>query len=174
MRNVVKDFNDIEIIFAQLDTALPLLREAYERADSDQDNLTYAHILGILGDPSGAGTLAKAVAAREWDKGWKYTGMGQYGPSMSPLDSLIIALGRTRRERRPGADPGQGQPVGARARVVPSPGRRSGPGDARATRAAAKPLADLLGKPGMTGHAWIDINAATKQHSAQRRRHLDP
>ena len=51
-------------------------------------NLIYAHILGMLGDPTGAKTLADVVKSRDWDKGWNYTGMGQFGMSMSELDSL--------------------------------------------------------------------------------------
>lgn len=32
----------------------------------------------------------------QWDKGWHYTGMGQFGMSMSTLDALIIALGKAK------------------------------------------------------------------------------
>ncbi len=122
----------------------------------------YAHILGILGDPSGAKTLAEAVAAREWDKGWKYTGMGQYGPSISPLDSLIIALGRTRKnialapilakvsQLGPQHELSHHRAVAMALETLGDP-------------AAAKPLAELLRKPDMAGHAWIDINAATSR-----------
>jgi len=161
VRSVVKDFNDIEVIFTQIDTALPLLREAYKAAESREDKLTYAHILGILGDPIGAATLAEAVASREWDKGWKYTGMGQYGMSMSVVDSLIVALGRTRKAI--GLEPilakvaqlGPEHELShhrAVALALETLGDRTG----------AKPLADLLAKPNMAGHAWIDINAATR------------
>lgn len=161
VRNVIKDFNDIEVIFTQVDTALPLLREAYKATESDHDKLTYAHILGILGDPSGAATLAEAVASRQWDKGWKYTGMGQYGMSMSPVDSLIVALGRTRKGVAL-------EPILAKvAQLGPENELSHHRAVALALetlgdRAAAKPLADLLGKPGMAGHAWTDINAATR------------
>jgi len=180
VRNVVRDFNDIEVIFAQPDDALPLLRKAYKASESSgrvglappetsgqgesvgqAPPYIYAHILGILGDPSGAGTLAKAVAGREWDKGWKYTGMGQYGPSMSPLDSLIIALGRTRKDVAL-------EPILAKvSQLGPEHELSHHRAVAMALetlgdRTAAKPLADLLSKPGMTGHAWVDINAATR------------
>jgi hypothetical protein len=161
VRTLVNDFNGIEVVFTQPEQALPLLREAYATAGSDQAKLTYAHILGILGDPAGAGTLVEAVKAREWDKGWKYTGMGQYGPSMSVLDSLIIALGRTRRAEAL-------EPILAKVRQL-------GPNDALshhravamaletlAHPSAAKPLAELLQKPGMTGHAYPDIDVATR------------
>jgi hypothetical protein len=161
VKTVPNDFEGIEVIFAQPEQALPLLREAYAAVGSEQAKLTYAHILGIMGDPTGAGTLVEAVQSREWDKGWKYTGMGQYGPSMSPLDSLIIALARTRRAEALG-------PILAKVRQL-------GPADALshhqavavaletlASPAAAKPLAELLQKSGMIGHAYTDINVATR------------
>ena len=158
---VVNDFQDLEKVFAEPEEALPLLRSAYRAAGSEKDKLTYAHILGIMGDPTGAETLAKAVAARGWDEGWKYTGMGQYGPSMSPLDSLIIALGRTRRDVAL-------QPILAMVRQlgpehVLSHHRAVAEAlEALGDPAAAKPLAELLQKPGMTGHAYIDVETAMK------------
>jgi len=161
VRNVVKDFNDIEVIFTQIDTALPLLREAYKTVESKEEKLTYAHILGILGDPTGAATLAEVVGSREWDKGWKYTGMGQYGMSMSVVDSLIVALGRTRKHIAL-------EPILAKvAQLGPEHELSHHRAVALALetlgdRTAAKPLADLLAKPGMAGHAWTDINAATR------------
>jgi len=160
VKTVVNDFNGIEVIFTQPEQALPLLRAAYAAAD-DQAKLTYAHILGILYDPTGAGTLMEAVKTRAWDKGWKYTGMGQYGPSMSIIDSLIIALGRTRRDQAL-------EPILAKVREL-------GPDDALshhravamalealASPAAAKPLAELLRKPGMAGHTYPDLDVATR------------
>ena len=33
----------------------------------------------------------------DWDEGWNFTGMGQFGRSISYLDSLIIAAGRTKK-----------------------------------------------------------------------------
>ncbi len=88
--------------FADLNYAFTLPREelvarvckAYRNADGDDAKLRYAHILGLLGDATGSETLATAVANAVWDEGWDYRGMGQYGRSMSVLDSRIIALGR--------------------------------------------------------------------------------
>jgi flavin-dependent dehydrogenase len=161
VKTVPNDFEGIEVIFAEPGQALPLLREAYATAGSEQTKLTYAHILGILGDPTGAGTLVEAVKTREWDKGWKYTGMGQYGASMSPLDGLIIALARTRRAEALEpilAKTGQLGPdhVLSHHRAVAMAL------ETLANPAAAKPLAELLQKPGMTGHAYPDINVATR------------
>lgn len=52
--------------------------------------------LGLLGESKVAPYLASLVQSREWDEGWNFRGMGQFGMSCSRLDSLIIALGRTR------------------------------------------------------------------------------
>ncbi|MBP7052232.1 MAG: FAD-dependent oxidoreductase [Phycisphaerae bacterium] len=161
VRTITKDFEGVEVLFTQIEVALPLLRDAYKTASSDQDRLTYAHVLGILGDSTGAETLAQAVASREWDKGWKYTGMGQYGMSMSVVDSLIVALGRTRSDKAM-------EPIVAKVRQL-GPEHEMSHHRAVAMAletlgdpAAAKPLAELLRKPGMAGHAWTDIDAATR------------
>ncbi|AKJ65214.1 FAD-dependent oxidoreductase [Kiritimatiella glycovorans] len=90
-----EDYEGIDLVLAQPADAFPHLRDAYENAESPQARLIYAHVLAMLGDPSGAETLAHAVRTSDWDKGWTYRGMGQYGASMSRLDSLIIALGHT-------------------------------------------------------------------------------
>jgi flavin-dependent dehydrogenase len=161
VRTVPKDFNGIEVIFAQPEQALPLLREACAATDSAPAKLTYAHILGIMRDPTGVDTLVEAVKAREWDKGWKYTGMGQYGPSMSELDSLIIALGRTHRGEAL-------EPILAKVRQLRPDDALShhrAVAEALETLAnpsAAKALAELLQKPGMAGHAYTNLDVATK------------
>ncbi|MCU0913770.1 MAG: FAD-dependent oxidoreductase [Planctomycetes bacterium] len=161
-KTVVKDFEGIEVIFAEPTQALPLLRQAYATAESASAKLTYAHILGILGDPAGAGTLAEVVKTREWDEGWKYTGMGQYGASMSPLDSLIIALGRTRRAEA--LEPILAKVAQLGPEHVLSHHRAVAMAlEALAAPAAARPLAELLQKPGMTGHAYPNIDAATRK-----------
>jgi hypothetical protein len=161
VRTVTKDFNGIEVIFAQPEQALPLIRAAYATADSDPAQLTYAHILGIMRDPTGVDTLVEAVKAREWDKGWKYTGMGQYGPSMSELDSLIIALGRTQRDQA-------WEPILAKVRQLrPDDALSHHRAVAEALEtcvnpSAAKALAELLQKSGMAGHAYLSLDVATK------------
>ncbi len=154
--SLTDDFEGIEIVYAQPEVALPLLRQAYARATSDELRLTYAHILGIMGDDAGAATLAEAVRQREWDEGWKYTGMGQYGLSMSPVDSLIVALGRTGRKEALGPIIEKIAQLGPEHAM--SHHRAVAMGlEAQGDPSAAKPLADLLRKPGMTGHAYTDI-----------------
>lgn len=162
VETVLKNFDGLEVIFAQPEEALPLLRKAYQSVGSEDAKLIYAHILAIFGDAAGADVLLAAVKSRGWDKGWNFTGMGQFGASMSPLDSLIIALGRT----------------GDR-RVVDVIVEKMGQLDAKSEfshfravamaieslgdPAAAEPLAQLLKKPGMTGYAFTDIEQAKRR-----------
>ena len=156
---VVKDYTDIQVLLVDPERALPPLRRAYAAAQDPNDGLVYAHILGMFGDATGAETLARAVADAEWDAGWRYTGMGQFGPSMSRLDSLIMALGRTR-------DPRALEPILGKLRTL-GPGREFSHYRALAVALetladprAARPLYDLLRQPGMTGHALLDIHQA--------------
>ena len=159
VRTLPDDWEGIEIIFVEPEKALPLLREAYRDATSSEDKLIYAHTLGILGDPTGVKTLVEAVESSEWDKGWRYTGMGQYGRSISPVDGYIIALGRTQRDEAV-------EPILA---MVEQLGPEHEMSHHRAVAmaletldepAAAEPLAQLLQKPGMRGHAYTDIDKA--------------
>ena len=162
---VVNDYNELEIVLAQPEDAVPLLRDSYKTAADERARLAYAHILGMLGDATGADTLLEAVRSREWDKGWNFTGMGQYGASVSPLDSLIIALGRTGDKR-------------AVEIIVEKVGRLDEKSEFSHYRAvamaieelgdaaAARPLAELLEKPGIMGHAWTDIEQARRRTPA--------
>ena len=159
---VVNDFDGLEIILSQPDDALPLLSRAYRRADARENRLAYAHILGMLGDASGAEILASEVRSRSWDKGWNYTGMGQFGPCMSELDSIIIALGRTRDRRAL-------EPILEKVEQIDVESEFS---HCRAVAMAleslrnpqaAQPLALLLGKPGIRGHAFTDIEDARQR-----------
>lgn len=159
VNSVVNDFEGLEIILAQQQEAMPLLRDKYKNAHDEKSKLIYAHILGMLGDPTSAGTLAEAVKSRDWDKGWNYTGMGQFGMSLSELDSLIIALGRTKSNKAL-------EPILEKLRQLDAESEFShyravamaleSLGDA----AAARPLAQLLSMPGIQGHAFTDIKLA--------------
>jgi len=153
---LVNNFDGLEVVLAQLQDALPLLQDAYESAGTEKAKLTYAHILGMLGDATGAETLMDAVESTEWDKGWNFTGMGQYGASLSPLDSLIVALGRTRDKRGLTAildkveqldENSEFSHCRAVAMALEALGNAAG----------ARPLAGLLKKPGIMGHAFTEI-----------------
>lgn len=158
VNDVVNDFNGIEAILAQPEDALPLLRNAYENAEPE-DKLTYAEILGVMGDATGSSTLITALQSQWWDTGWDYqlTG-GSIDNSFSPVDVLIVALGRTR-------DTQGLEPILEKVEHLDSSSYFS---HHRAVamaleelgdRAAAEPLAELLQKPGMSGYAYTDINS---------------
>ncbi|MFC1794333.1 FAD-dependent oxidoreductase, partial [Planctomycetota bacterium] len=159
VEHVVNDFEGLEIILAQRQEAVPLLKKAYENAQAKNSKLVYAHILGMLGDPTGAGTLVEAVRSRDWDKGWNYTGMGQFGMSLSELDSLIVALGRTSDERALETILEKVEQLNVKSefshcRAVAMALESLG------EPAAAKSLAMLLSKPGIQGHAYTNIGRA--------------
>ncbi len=53
-----------------------------------------ARILAFLGCDAGKALLVETIRQTPWDKGWNYTGMGQFGMSASVLDVTVIALAR--------------------------------------------------------------------------------
>ncbi len=159
VKTVTQDYKGLEKLFTQPKLAMPLLHQAYLEAELYQDKFKYAHILAIMGDSVGAEDLAEAVRSQDWDEGWQYRGMGQFGPSMSNLDSLIIALGRTNAKEA--------------LSVILDKVRALGPEHSfshhRAVAVAletlvlpeaADELAKLLNKPNMSGHAFTDISIA--------------
>jgi hypothetical protein len=143
----------VAIIFAPPDTALPLLEKAYAAATSPQDKLLYAHLLGVLGSSAGVATLtAHLDAAAEFDAGWNFKGMSQYGRNMSELDQFIVALGCTHEPRAVGTVLKKLHCLDATKefshfRACALALEFLGDGQ------AAQPLAELLAKPGMTGYA---------------------
>jgi ribulose 1,5-bisphosphate synthetase/thiazole synthase len=150
----------LAVVFAQPETALPLLEKAYAAASDADAKLTYANVLALFGSKAGADTLLEKVkATTEFDKGWNYTGMGQFGRSVSALDQYMIALARTR-------DPRALEVILEKVAMLDATKEYSHHracavaletlGDPR----AAKPLADLLAKPGMTGYATTTVGEA--------------
>jgi len=159
---MLADYRSAAIVMAHPAQAQPLLREAYRRADGDQ-RLLYAKALGMLGDATGLDVLLATLAeAREWDAvpDWRIRqdepGFDQVGWSMSNLDNTLVAVGRTRRAE---AVP----PVLEKLAILTPESAFSHHravalalewlGDQR----AAKPLAELLRRPGVGGHAVTSI-----------------
>ena len=151
-----KDYGGIAQVLTQPDTAVPLLRKAWRNAGDEAARLRYAHVLGLLRDGTGAETLIRAVGKAEWDTGWNFRGMGQFGATTSPLDNLVIALGRAGKnsaipvlidmthQLTPESEFSHCRAVAMAFESI---------GDPR----AAKPLAELLQKPGVGGHAYLKI-----------------
>jgi len=162
----------LAVILSQPETAVPMLREAHAAAKSADEALACAHILGMLWDPAGAETLAAAVkGATEFDKGWNYRGMGQFGMSISTLDSYIIALGRTRDGRAYDAILEKVALLDAskefshhRACALALEALAAAPNAPKAgLKRAAEALGALLAKPDMTGYATPTVDAARGQ-----------
>jgi hypothetical protein len=162
VEQVQDDFHGAAVILAQPEQALPLLREAYSRS-TGKAKLTYAQVLGVMGDPAGVDTLIEAVRGfSQWDAGWNYHSMGQFGRALSPLDDLIVAIGRTHDRR--------GVPVILEKLSLLSEEDAFSHFRAVALAletiadpAAAKPLAELLAKPGIAGYVQGSIDIARQR-----------
>ena len=162
VNSVVQDLNGLETILWDQDKGVEALKEAYHRSQHEEHQLTYARILGMLGVEDGWQVLINAIDSFEdWDEGWNFTGMGQFGRSISYLDSLIIAAGRTKRS--------EALPTIFRLMEKLTP--ESHFSHFRATaialesindQSAAEPLYRLLEMPGVRGHTMPDIHTARK------------
>ncbi|HAT10272.1 MAG TPA: hypothetical protein DCS97_06705 [Planctomycetes bacterium] len=141
--------------------AWPALRQAL--ADPTRSERA-ALILGLQGDASAAATLRGLLANRTWDAGWRFTGMGQFGRSMSAVDVRLVALAHCGEAADLdilaafAAGLGDDAPlshVRAIAWACTVIARRipDSPGLARTI------LSRLLLRPGMTGHAQTDLAA---------------
>ncbi|MFA6816046.1 MAG: FAD-dependent oxidoreductase, partial [Lentisphaeria bacterium] len=78
---------ELASIFLHPEESRQRLHVQYE----EKADLKTAHILAFLGDDIGRALLTQKIADTPWDDGWNYRGMGQFGPCVSPLDSIILA-----------------------------------------------------------------------------------
>ena len=84
----------LEILLTDTTRSIPLLKQHFQQKMATRDQINYAHTLSMLGESVGLQAMIDEVGSfAEWDEGWDYTGMGQFGPCLSRLDSLIMALG---------------------------------------------------------------------------------
>ena len=96
VKDVACEYKSLAAVFSDPVRSVPMLEAAYARAAGEKTKLVYAHVLGMLGSRAGEKTLVAALAGKEWDKGWEYRGMGQFGRPVSWLDSYIIALAKSK------------------------------------------------------------------------------
>ncbi len=158
----------LAVILSHLTTAEPALAEVFEAA-AGEAQLTYAKVLGVLGDARGVPELVAALRAAEWDDKILQGKMAEYAHLPTLVDALVIALGTTRDARA--LDPILDKLAGLDADATLSHHRAIALalerlGDAR----AAGPLAELLGRPGMTGHAMHAPEPLCDRPFAKRRR----
>ncbi len=95
--SVADDYKGLEVLLTDTARCKKLVGERMQSATSADAKVVYASILCMLGDATYSKVLAERIAQyAEWDKGWHYTGMHQFGMCLSRLDSYIMALGRSK------------------------------------------------------------------------------
>ncbi len=98
-QTVADNYKGLEILLTDPERCLTLIQKQFEQAQDANAKLIFASSLCILGDKNGSVTVSDSVKSHlKWDKGWHYTGMHQFGMSLSPLDALIMALGKTKEQ----------------------------------------------------------------------------
>lgn len=163
-----EDFKGAQIVMWHPKEAHPLVREAFLEAEDLEAKVAYAQVLAVMGDPIGVDILIdKLNSYQEWDNGWNYRGMGQFGSALSPMDRLILALGRAGDRKATPA-------ILDKLKLLTfehdfSHHRACALAlEYLADRRAAPVLAEHLSKPGMTGYVHDTIE------KAKRRDQLDP
>ena len=162
MALIPQNYEGLEKVLAFPEISKPLLKKWYRQAP-DADKHYYANILCMMKDPVGWESILEQVKSfREWDKGWNYRGMHQFGFSVSRLDNYVMALGYS-----------------GRTEVLPELLRLAGMLDSdsefshfRAISIAAESLGSkdfapvlhrLLKAEGMSGHHIADHKEATQK-----------
>ena len=96
VRNAGDGYKDVPLLLTDVDRALPPLRAAYTAETNPTRKLCYAHILGIMGDATGAETLARQIDGRDEPIKINVLEQTAYGRRMGERDALIVGLGRTK------------------------------------------------------------------------------
>uniref|UniRef100_UPI003217407B FAD-dependent oxidoreductase n=1 Tax=uncultured Draconibacterium sp. TaxID=1573823 RepID=UPI003217407B len=161
-KTVVNNMEGLETVLWDRERGITALTDQYLFSQIEAHKLVYARILGMLGVSVGWKELIKAIDDYEdWDEGWNFRGMGQFGKSISYLDSLIIAAGRTKKTEVlpaifrlaekliPDSHFSHFRAVAIALETI-------------ADQDAAEPLFKLLQMPGIRGHSMPDIQTAKK------------
>ncbi len=158
----------LAVVLAHREAAEPLLLAAFRKGQG-ATRLTHAKILGFWGHTEVVPELTAALdAVHEWDAKVLQGVMAEYAHLPTPVDALVLALGQPR-------DP----------RALPAILRMLDKLDATTTLshhracalaleqigdpAAAEPLARLLQKPGMRGHAMPSLEPLHQDRDQRRR-----
>lgn len=157
------NYKGLEILLTQPESSEQLLLNKMKQGGSVDEQVIYASILCMLENKQYASVLADKIKSFSgWDKGWHYTGMGQFGTCMSRLDALIIALGSTGESNiLPIILDKAGlllpEDYFSHFRAVAVAAERIGSKD------AVPVLFDLLQMPGMQGHSLSSYKEARKK-----------
>jgi N-acyl-D-aspartate/D-glutamate deacylase len=159
----------LAIVLAHREVALPLLQAAFAGAGDDK-KLTYARILGFLGQREAVPVLVEALdKVTAWDAKILQGTMAEYAHLPTPVDSLVMALGRA-------GDRAALPAILAKLELLDDTVTLS---HHRAVAlaleqigdpAAAEPLAKLLAKPGMSGHVLKAVAPLPEGRNTRRDR----
>ena len=159
----------LAVVLAHRDAALPLLQAAFAGA-GDEQKLPYARILGFLGQREALPVLIEALEKTPgWDAKVLQGTMAEYAHLPTPVDSLVMALG-------PSGDRRALPAILAKLELLDDHVTLS---HHRAVAlaleeigdpAAAGPLAKLLAKPGMSGHALKAVDPLPQPMDQRRDR----
>ena len=154
--NVMFGYEGLPLLFAAPQRAIPHLQAKYAELSTHSSgrekevSLVYAHILAVLGDPTGEDELIEWVQENDWNAKWE-EGLGA---GSNRMEAYLLALGR--------AHSTKAIPVIAEKIRQLADGRKIAAKD-RCRIAAlvaqmygdplfAEPLAALLDAPGISGH----------------------
>ncbi len=157
----------LAVVLAHRQEALPHLRAAREKAD-DEERIIHGRLLAFLGERDAAGDLAAALREASWDDKILQGRMAEYAHLPTPVDALVLALGRS---HAPEALPAILEKMESLDADTTLSHHRAVAlaleelGDA----AAARPLARLVSKPGMTGHAMTGLETLHRDFEKRRR-----
>ena len=159
----------LAIILSHTDKARAPLKAGFASA-AGEARIAYAKLLGFMGEREVVPDLIKQLEqVDEWDAKIFQGSMAEYAHLPTPIDALILSLGRTRDQR---ALPVLLEKLDALDRSVTLSHHRSLAlaleqiGDP----AAAEPLARLLNKPGMRGHVMNSLEPLSDKPPENRRR----
>ncbi|MDR1963733.1 MAG: FAD-dependent oxidoreductase [Planctomycetaceae bacterium] len=97
VKTIPNQYEGAALVMWYPEESKPLLRNAYAEATDFDAKLAYAKILAAYGDATGEAALLESLKKFEtWDEGWNFKGMSQFGMASSPLDQVIMMLGRIR------------------------------------------------------------------------------
>jgi len=147
---------ELAAVMSRPDVAVPLLKARLADERDAARRVTCAKLLAVLGDAAGEAVLIGAIASQGWDEGWNYTGMGQFGRSLSPLDDCIVCLGLLRSVAAGEAVRAKAAQLGA-AQAFSHFRAISLYAEAVGGEASTATLATLLALPGIGGHAWTKL-----------------
>lgn len=155
----------VSLMLNEGERSLRLVGQAYAAicGKRSTQSLRYAQVLALLGDSSAQAELIAEISDRDWDDGWQFRGMHQFGRNMSELDSLLVCLGAIGDASAWSCvlDKVESLPLNAAFSHVRAIAMVCEQLHERAPNAAIVPaLARILKRSGYAGHAHADIDSA--------------